>query len=118
MKSRFRMLLAAITFFAGLALLFAELALPLRLAAQDKTTTGANPLVHLYYGECQVDDTQSCYHLFGSCVSHLPFPPYSCFIQPSANCTGTVNPVRAVVIYSCFGNVILADPASPCTFYH
>ena len=36
MKSRFRMLLAAITFFAGLALLFAALALPLRLAAQDK----------------------------------------------------------------------------------
>jgi probable HAF family extracellular repeat protein len=30
------MLLAAITFFAGLALLFAALALPLRLAAQDK----------------------------------------------------------------------------------
>jgi probable HAF family extracellular repeat protein len=36
MKSKFRMLLAAITFFAGLALLFAALALPLRLAAQDK----------------------------------------------------------------------------------
>jgi probable HAF family extracellular repeat protein len=35
MKSKFRMLLAAITFFAGLALLFAALALPLRLAAQD-----------------------------------------------------------------------------------
>jgi probable HAF family extracellular repeat protein len=36
MKSKFRMLLAAITFFAGLALLFAALALPLRLAAQEK----------------------------------------------------------------------------------
>src|ERR1700730_9159492 len=36
MKSKFRMLLAAITFFAGLALFFAALALPLRLAAQDK----------------------------------------------------------------------------------
>jgi probable HAF family extracellular repeat protein len=36
MKSKFRMLLAAITFFGGLALLFAALALPLRLAAQDK----------------------------------------------------------------------------------
>src|SRR4029077_15100458 len=36
MKSKFRMLLAAITFFAGLALLLAALALPLRLAAQDK----------------------------------------------------------------------------------
>ena len=36
MKSRFRMLLGAITVFAGLALLFAALALPLRLAAQDK----------------------------------------------------------------------------------
>jgi probable HAF family extracellular repeat protein len=36
MKSKFRMLLAAITFFAALALLFAALALPLRLAAQDK----------------------------------------------------------------------------------
>jgi probable HAF family extracellular repeat protein len=36
MKSKFRMLLSAITFIAGLALLFAALALPLRLAAQDK----------------------------------------------------------------------------------
>jgi probable HAF family extracellular repeat protein len=36
MKSKFRMLLAAITFSAALALLFAALALPLRLAAQDK----------------------------------------------------------------------------------
>jgi probable HAF family extracellular repeat protein len=36
MKSKFRMLLAAITFSAALALLFAGLALPLRLAAQDK----------------------------------------------------------------------------------
>jgi probable HAF family extracellular repeat protein len=36
MKTKFRMLLAAITFFAGLALLFVALALPLRLAAQDK----------------------------------------------------------------------------------
>ena len=36
MKSRFRILLSAITFFAGLALLFAALALPLRLAAQHK----------------------------------------------------------------------------------
>src|SRR5260370_4651939 len=34
MKSKFQMLLSAITFFAGLALLFAALALPLRLAAQ------------------------------------------------------------------------------------
>jgi hypothetical protein len=33
LKSRFRMLLSAITFFAGLALLFAALTLPLRLAA-------------------------------------------------------------------------------------
>ena len=33
---KFRMLLSAITFIAGLALLFAALALPLRLAAQDK----------------------------------------------------------------------------------
>ena len=36
MKTKFRMLLSAITLFAGLALLFAALALPLRLAAQDK----------------------------------------------------------------------------------
>jgi probable HAF family extracellular repeat protein len=36
MKPRFRMLLSAVMFFAGLALLFAGLALPLRLAAQDK----------------------------------------------------------------------------------
>jgi probable HAF family extracellular repeat protein len=36
MKSKFRILLAAITFFAGLALLFVALALPLRLAAQER----------------------------------------------------------------------------------
>ena len=36
MKSKFRMLLSATTFIAGLALLFAAMALPLRLAAQDK----------------------------------------------------------------------------------
>jgi probable HAF family extracellular repeat protein len=36
MKTKFRMLLSAITFIAGLALLLASLALPGRLAAQDK----------------------------------------------------------------------------------
>jgi hypothetical protein len=36
MKTKFRILLSSITFVAGLALLFAALALPLRLAAQDK----------------------------------------------------------------------------------
>jgi probable HAF family extracellular repeat protein len=46
MKSRFRMLLSAITFIAGLALLFAGLALPLRLAAQDKQDN--NPRHHHY----------------------------------------------------------------------
>jgi probable HAF family extracellular repeat protein len=43
MKSKFRMLLAAITFITGLALLFAALALPLRLAAQDKQNNNQNP---------------------------------------------------------------------------
>jgi probable HAF family extracellular repeat protein len=47
MKSKFRMLLSAITFFAGLALLFAALALPLRLAAQDKQDH--NQLRHARY---------------------------------------------------------------------
>ena len=47
MKSKFRILLAAITFFAGLALLFAALALPLRLAAQDKQDH--NQLRHARY---------------------------------------------------------------------
>ena len=36
MKTKFRILLSVITFVAGLALLFAALAIPLRLAAQDK----------------------------------------------------------------------------------
>jgi probable HAF family extracellular repeat protein len=48
MKSRFRMLLAAITFFAGLALLFAALALPLRLAAQDKQNRNNGNQHHHY----------------------------------------------------------------------
>src|SRR5260370_22141059 len=46
MRSRFRMLLSAITFFAVLALLFAALALTLRLAAQDKQDN--NPRHHHY----------------------------------------------------------------------
>ena len=46
MKTKFRMLLSAITFIAGLALLFAALALPGRLAAQDKQ--GNNPKHHHY----------------------------------------------------------------------
>ena len=45
-KSKFRMLLAAITFSAALALLFAALALPGRLAAQHNQ--GANPTHHHY----------------------------------------------------------------------
>jgi probable HAF family extracellular repeat protein len=36
MKTKFRILLSSITFIGGVALLFAALALPLRLAAQDK----------------------------------------------------------------------------------
>src|SRR5258708_1255435 len=48
MKSKFRMLLSAITFFAGLALLFAALALPLRLAAQAKQDHSNNPKHHHY----------------------------------------------------------------------
>jgi hypothetical protein len=36
MKTKFRILLSAITFTAGVALLFAALASPERLAAQDK----------------------------------------------------------------------------------
>jgi probable HAF family extracellular repeat protein len=46
MKSKFRMLLAAITFIAGLALLFTALALPLRLAAQDKQQQQSKNVQH------------------------------------------------------------------------
>src|SRR6266849_7807421 len=46
MKSKFQMLLSAITFSAGLALLFAGLALPLRLAAQHNQDP--NPKHHHY----------------------------------------------------------------------
>ena len=48
MKSKFRMLLAAITFFAGLALLFAALAIPLRLAAQGKQNRNNGNQHHHY----------------------------------------------------------------------
>jgi probable HAF family extracellular repeat protein len=48
MKSRFRMLLAVITFIAGLALLFAALALPVRLAAQDKQNRNNGNQHHHY----------------------------------------------------------------------
>ncbi len=46
MKTKFRMLLSSITFIAGVALLFAALALPGRLAAQHNQ--GANPKHHHY----------------------------------------------------------------------
>ena len=46
MKTKFRILLSAITFIAGVALLFAALALPGRLAAQHNQ--GANPNHHHY----------------------------------------------------------------------
>jgi N-acetylneuraminic acid mutarotase len=100
------MLLAAITFFAGLALLFAALALPLRLAAQH------NPDPTVYSGYCQYDDT--VHRLNGLCVSHrFNF----CYIRPSADCTGTVNPPRNVQIHTCGGiGSTLVDIASTCSF--
>src|SRR6266481_9512476 len=48
MKTKFRMLLSAITFFAGLALLFAALALPGRLDAQDKQNHSNDNKHHHY----------------------------------------------------------------------
>jgi probable HAF family extracellular repeat protein len=48
MKSKFRMLLSAITFIAGLALLFVALALPLRLAAQNKQNRNNGNQHHHY----------------------------------------------------------------------
>src|SRR5712692_3092591 len=46
MKSKFRMFLSAITYIAALALLFAALALPARLAAQHNQDP--NPKLHHY----------------------------------------------------------------------
>jgi hypothetical protein len=110
MKSKFRMLLSAITFFAALALLFAALGLPLRLAAQDNQDHNCFPVC---YGYCQYDDTVG--RLDGLCVSHfLQF----CYILPSADCTGTVNPPRNVQLHTCGPfNPTLVDLASPCSFH-
>src|SRR4029077_3703457 len=111
MKSRFRMLLAAITFFAGLALLFAALALPLRLAAQDKQDPDLLcPPFGVCRGNCQVNDTGQ---LNGLCLASIFHG--GCLIRPSADCTGTVNPPRHVVSVCQFFYRI--DLASPCSFH-
>jgi hypothetical protein len=89
MKSRFRMLLAAITFFVGLALLFAALALPLRLAAQDKQIPSLpTPCGWAGPGHCMVDPDG---RLNGYCLTNTP---YGCsFGQSSCFC-----PVGAMAI--------------------
>ena len=81
MKSRFRMLLAAITFFAGLALLFAALALPLRLAAQDKQIPSLTTPENCWGGgRCIVDPDG---RLNGHCLTNTP---YGCFTGQSSCC--------------------------------
>src|SRR6267378_3881964 len=98
MKSRFRMLLTAITFIAGLALLFAALALPLRLAAQH------NPDITVYRGYCQYDYITG--RLTGLCHS---FRFQFCYLQPSADCIGTVNPPRNIGLEVCLVTVDRVD---------
>jgi hypothetical protein len=98
-------------------LLFAALALPLRLAAQNNRgqVVGQSD-IGPHYGYCQVDATQGYYQLNGLCVSHTPYPPYYCYIQPSANC-GTAFPPTQVSIENCFGGVpTRIDLARPCSF--
>ena len=86
MKSKFRMLLAAITFIAGLALLFAALAIPLRLAAQDKQQPSLTTPNCWGPGYCQ----NSGGRLNGYCIINTP---YGCGTTQSSCC-----PAGAVVI--------------------
>jgi hypothetical protein len=116
MKSRFRMLLSAITFIAGLALLFAALALPLRLAAQNNRgqVVGQSDIGR-HHGYCQVDDTQGYYQLNGLCVSYrFTF----CYIQPANPATcGAAFPPTLVADTTCGGiGSTRVDAARPCSF--
>jgi len=117
MKSKFRMLLAAITFFAALALLFAGLAIPLRLAAQNNRgqVVGQSDIGR-HYGYCEVDATQGYYQLTGLCVSHniLGF----CDIQPANPATcGAAFPPTSVGKTTCGPfNPARIDLARPCSF--
>jgi hypothetical protein len=99
MKSRFRMLLSAITLIAGLALLFAALALPLQLAAQDKQDNNQDPNA-FYDGFCQVDWTN---HLTGNCITFRGYCGSHSFagcyrgwkaLKPGAFCYGRVDLAR------------------------
>jgi hypothetical protein len=111
MKSKFRMLLSAITFVTGLALLFAALALPLRLPAQVEPVWPPPP----HHGYCQVDDSQGYYQLNGLCVSYLF---QFCYIRPAnpATCGAAFPPTR-VGITTCGGiGSTLVDLARPCSF--
>jgi hypothetical protein len=110
------MLLAAITFFAGLALLFAALALPLRLAAQNNRgqVVGQSDIGR-HYGHCEVDATQGYYQLTGLCVSFLF---QFCYIKPANPATcGAAFPPTQVVLETC-GPFVPAriDLARPCSF--
>jgi hypothetical protein len=119
MKSRFRMLLAAITFFAGVALLFAALALPLRLAAQNNRGQVVDRSdIGRHYGNCEVSDIRGYYELTGLCVSHLPYPPYFCDIQPANPATcGAAFPPTQVRLTTCGGiGSDQVDLARPCSF--
>jgi hypothetical protein len=116
MKSRFRMLLAAITFFAGLALLFAALALPLPLAAQNyRGQVVGQSDIGRHYGYCEVSDIRGYYELTGLCVSHSFI---GCDIQPAnpATCGAAFPPTR-VGLTTCGGlGSDQVDLARPCSF--
>jgi hypothetical protein len=93
MKSRFRMLLAAITFFSGLALLFAALAIPLRLAAQDKQIPSLMPTCW-GAGYC----VNSGGHLNGYCIINTP---YGCGTTQSLCCPVGAVPINPGTIVCC-----------------
>jgi hypothetical protein len=116
MKSKFRMLLAAITFSAALALLFAALALPLRLAAQNNRgqVVGQSDIGR-HYGYCQVDDSQGYYQLTGACVSSSFI---GCDIQLANPPTcGAAFPPTRVQLHTCGGiGSTLVDVARVCSF--
>jgi hypothetical protein len=106
MKTKFRMLFSAITFIAGVALLFPALALPLQLAAQGQQQGVALPAGSF----CEVTGTGRG-RLTGFCIVPVNtvcdrFPCVSCPVGARA---------RTPFFYLCLGILHRVDASRPCS---
>jgi hypothetical protein len=107
MKTKFRILLSAITFIAGVALLFAALALPVQLAAQGQQQGVALPAPTHY---CEVGRGG---RLTGTC---LIVEPALCLHSPCAQDCRTGLRARNPGFMNCLGTLFEVDFSRPCCF--